>query len=411
MTAFPNLTPVRLWRAAVALVLLTAVSLIAPPPAGATRTTLCNHYSGCGSAGFGNDGYAAASGTSYWGMHPGHNCTNYAAYRLIRNGANASYLQGNGNAHQWGGQARSHGVTVNSTPAVGAIAWWDSNSGGAGSLGHVAYVEAVSSGYVLLSEDNHGGTFHWIRLTPGGPQPTAYLHFKDLTGPPGSSPSAPAAPGPIAALVHGSRVNLSWGASAGASDYQVFRDGNLIATTTGTTFLDTQVAPRQAYTYTVTARNGSGTSGVTRYAAQTTSEAADRATLATKDGPASCGRAGGQNWQTVTCSMLKSTGWTSIPSPAGDWGYTAERTWLTNADGTVSYCRRVGNGDLARCDRFDGTAWTHSISPQYDLGYPENRAFLTASGHEKIRMGGQFGPDRRTRKLRIDGPEISGRRA
>jgi hypothetical protein len=113
-------------------------------------------------------------------MYPGHNCTNYAAYRLIQNGANADYLKGHGNAYEWGSQASAHGVAVNGTPAVGAIAWWDANSNGVSGSGHVAYVEEVGDGYIVVSEDNYGGDFRWVKLTPGSRYPTAFLHFKDV---------------------------------------------------------------------------------------------------------------------------------------------------------------------------------------------------------------------------------------
>ncbi|MEU7784296.1 CHAP domain-containing protein [Amycolatopsis sp. NPDC049159] len=147
----------------------------------ATGTTLCSGYGGCASAGRSDSGYSGSAGTSYWGMYPGHNCTNYAAYRLIRNGVDASYLRGHGNAYEWGGQAQAHGVAVNGTPAVGAVAWWAANSNGSGSLGHVAYVEEVGNGYILTSEDNYGGDFHWVRLTPGGYYPTGFIHFRDIS--------------------------------------------------------------------------------------------------------------------------------------------------------------------------------------------------------------------------------------
>jgi surface antigen len=107
-------------------------------------------------------------------MYSGHNCTNYAAYRLIRNGVDASYLRGHGNAYEWGGQAAAHGVPVNGTPAVGSIAWWNS------STGHVAYVEEVGAGYIVVSEDNFGGNFYWKRLTAGN-YPTAFIHFADVS--------------------------------------------------------------------------------------------------------------------------------------------------------------------------------------------------------------------------------------
>ena len=110
-------------------------------------------------------------------MYPGHNCTNYAAYRLFKNGIDASYLRGQGNAYQWGGVARSRGVAVDGTPRVGDIAWWDKNSGGAGVDGHVSYVEQVGPGYIITSEDNWGGDFHWVKRTPGSNYPTAFIHF------------------------------------------------------------------------------------------------------------------------------------------------------------------------------------------------------------------------------------------
>ena len=139
------------------------------------------------------------SGTSYWGMYPGHNCTNYAAYRLVKNGIDASYLRGQGNAYQWGSVARSHSIAVDGTPRVGDIAWWDSNSGGSGSTGHVAYVEQVGAGFIVTSEDNFGGYFHWVKLTPGGYYPTGFIHFG------GTPPAVSSNSGPL--LGHWNRWN------------------------------------------------------------------------------------------------------------------------------------------------------------------------------------------------------------
>jgi surface antigen len=171
----------RMWAALALALVVSAFGLtMLAAPAQATGTYLCTGYASCNSQGYSDAGYGSTNGTSYWGMDPGHNCTNYAAYRLIRNGVDASYLRGQGMAWQWGGVARAHGVAVNSTPAVGSIAWWDANSNGADATGHVAYVEAVNSGSILISEDNSGGDFHWMRLTPGGYYPTGFIHFKDL---------------------------------------------------------------------------------------------------------------------------------------------------------------------------------------------------------------------------------------
>ena len=71
-----------------------------------------------------------------------HNCTTYAAFRLMENGLpypgwydNAGPVTGQGLG--WAADASAHGVVVNQTPAVGAIAQWQGDSG------HVAYVDQV----------------------------------------------------------------------------------------------------------------------------------------------------------------------------------------------------------------------------------------------------------------------------
>ncbi|NDC80190.1 MAG: fibronectin type III domain-containing protein [Verrucomicrobia bacterium] len=53
---------------------------------------------------------------------------------------------------------------------------------------------------------------------------------------------------------------MSWSPSATASGYTVFRDGNLIASVTGTSHLDTGCLPDTTYSYTVTADNVTGSS-------------------------------------------------------------------------------------------------------------------------------------------------------
>lgn len=51
-------------------------------------------------------------------------------------------------------------------------------------------------------------------------------------------------------------VDLSWNGVTGATLYKIYRDGQLIATTTGTTYTDSSVQPGTDYTYTVRANNG-----------------------------------------------------------------------------------------------------------------------------------------------------------
>jgi chitodextrinase len=57
------------------------------------------------------------------------------------------------------------------------------------------------------------------------------------------------------------RVDLSWNAATddiGVTGYEVFRDGSLVATTTGTTYSDTTVGAGTSYTYQVKARDLAG---------------------------------------------------------------------------------------------------------------------------------------------------------
>ena len=313
-------------------------------------------------------GYTGANTSNSWAWtHYGgsiantptgyHNCTLYAAWRLYLNGVSDP---GNwGNAIDW----KSHVAASDHNPAVGSIAWWGSS---VGPFGHVAYVEQVNGGNVFVRADNFvssGGYTDagWIAAS----SVNYFLHVHDVTG------SNPSSPGPIVALIHGSRVDLSWGAAANATDYQISRSGVVLATITATTYLDSQVSRKQDYTYSVMAHNAYGFSSPVSLYVQTTVDSADRAYLPTKNGPAICGRAGDQTSQYLVCNVYKATGWISKYSAPNDWGYASDRSWLTNADGTVSYCRRVGTGDQALCDRFDGTNWTSSMSPHFDFGYPD----------------------------------------
>ena len=62
----------------------------------------------------------------YWRMYGGHNCTNYAAYRMVKAGLpNTRPWSGGGNATYWGTSMKS---LTNATPRVGAVAWWKAGS-------------------------------------------------------------------------------------------------------------------------------------------------------------------------------------------------------------------------------------------------------------------------------------------
>ncbi|MCW2852734.1 MAG: hypothetical protein JWM84_2398 [Nocardioides sp.] len=140
---------------------------------------LCTGYAACGKAGYSPAGYAAVSDKMYWRMYSGHNCTNYAAYRMVKSGMpNTRPWSGGGNATEWG--RKMAGIT-DTTPVVGSIAWWRANAPGTGSSGHVAYVEqVVSATEIVISEDSWGGDFHWRRIRKAdGRWPTGFVHFND----------------------------------------------------------------------------------------------------------------------------------------------------------------------------------------------------------------------------------------
>jgi surface antigen len=161
------------------LTLLMAVAVLAAPtPAGAAITRLCTGYTSCANAGMSSSGYAAVSGQMYWRMYAGHNCTNYAAYRVIKNGYSSTRpWDGSGNATYWGTQMAS---ITDRTPAVGAIAWWRAGVYPAGSAGHVAYVEKViSPTEIIVSQDSWGGDFSWARITSTSGWPSGFIHFND----------------------------------------------------------------------------------------------------------------------------------------------------------------------------------------------------------------------------------------
>jgi surface antigen len=80
-------------------------------------------------------------------------CTWYAWYRH----RNEPLLQ-LGNAWQWSGTARSHGLATGTAPAVGATAVFQPGVQGASGGGHVGHVEQVlANGWFVISEMN----FYW----------------------------------------------------------------------------------------------------------------------------------------------------------------------------------------------------------------------------------------------------------
>jgi len=150
------------------------VALGTAAPAQAKVTTDCTGY------GFKCDdtGYGKAAYQSYWTMAPGHNCTNYVAYRLIQDGMpkKITWLHNGGD---WAREAKRHGVPVDKVPAVGSVAQWNHGAGGMSSSGHVAYVLAVTPNSITIAEDNYSAGPMAVRtITTRDPgYPSNFIHF------------------------------------------------------------------------------------------------------------------------------------------------------------------------------------------------------------------------------------------
>lgn len=256
----------KLWRGGTALLTSTLVATLlivvgqqaAPPGASDGRelaagsTYLCTGYAGCRNAGYSDAGYGANNSRMYWRMYSGHNCTNYAAYRMIQAGMSSERpWSGSGMAYNWG-----HAMSriTDGRPAVGAIAWWDRYEGGIGSSGHVAYVEkVVSADEIIISEDSWSGDFHWRRITRNsGRWPSGFIHFVDKavqnTTPPtitGTAQVGEELTATRGGWVQGAKVTISW---------QWLADGTPIAGATKKRFVPTAAEKGKRLTVAVTAR-------------------------------------------------------------------------------------------------------------------------------------------------------------
>jgi surface antigen len=116
-------------------------------------------------------------------MYAGDNCTNYVAYTESIFGV-PTPLYDLGNAYQWVASAAAHGVLVNHTPTLGAVAVWNADMGYSG---HVAVVEAIGPNlsYIVISQQHMivADGYDWVRIYPDTSKnqwqnwPNAFIHF------------------------------------------------------------------------------------------------------------------------------------------------------------------------------------------------------------------------------------------
>jgi hypothetical protein len=117
-----------------------------------------------------------------------NNCTDFAAWRLNRLAgitegpwkfSHRSMTPSGGNAVQW---VNYFPDKTDNTPALGAVAWWGSNTGRG--RGHVAIVSAIrEDGSIVIEEYNfyNRGNYGTRVLRPGGSGwPTKFIHINDL---------------------------------------------------------------------------------------------------------------------------------------------------------------------------------------------------------------------------------------
>jgi surface antigen len=150
---------------------------------------LCTGWLRCTRHGYPSYDYQARGWRSYWRMSAGDECTNYVAYveSTVYHVRTPRYLLGDGG--QWAATAAAHGVLVNHTPSVGAVAEWADGSFGICAAGHVAVVEAVGprDRYILISQQHIAAErddYDWTKIKAHHPAdewqewPSYFIHFR-----------------------------------------------------------------------------------------------------------------------------------------------------------------------------------------------------------------------------------------
>ena len=226
-------------------------------PAVASSTYLCTGYTACREGGNSHFGYRTAARKMWWRMYAGHNCTNYVAYRMIRNGMPTERpWSGSGDARNWGVVFADK---TDQTPMIGSVAWWSSN--------HVAYVQRIiDADTIVISEDHYGGDFNWRKITrAGGGWPNGFIHLADETLTAKYPPKVVGTPQVDETLT--ARPGL-WNSTNVTFSYQWKADGVAIPGATGTTYEPTATQVGDEFTVRVVAtktgfRKGASASSAT----------------------------------------------------------------------------------------------------------------------------------------------------
>ena len=342
-------------------------------------------YTGTNASGWAWSDYGCPSYASGCPGSP-HNCTLYAAFRLMGNGyGNPGW---SANATNWASDASAHGVAVDQSPVVGSIAQW--NLG----VGHVAYVEQVNKTNIVISMDDYYTSNPWpvgytasVQINNGSPAwPDNFIHFKDQEG--GSSGPPPTPTGLAATSPASSEVSLNWTEPSGGTpteSYYVYRNGALVGNSTTPSFKDGGLGTDSEYNYTVSALDASGSQSPQSASVQikTLSSQVGVAWISRGNTLEYCRRVGGVNNVTSYLSCTSFNGTTfgpTVSSGVQDWGTDSGKAWVMLGK-HLDYCRRVGGpnnvNSFVSCTSFNGTTFGKTVSsPQLDWGFDSGAAWI-----------------------------------
>ena len=178
-------------------------------------------------------------------------------------GATATFTKGS----DWG-TGFSGSWTVKNTGSASISSWaveWDFPSGTSASSAWDADLSNSGNHWTAKNKSYNGTlapgasvTFGFNGTGSGSPS-NCTLNGGSCDGTSVPGDAAPSAPGtPTASGVTDTSVKLTWGAATddnGVKNYDVLRDGKVIATVTGTSYTDTGLTAGSDYSYSVQARD------------------------------------------------------------------------------------------------------------------------------------------------------------
>lgn len=166
---------------------------------------------------------------------------------------------------------------------------------------------------------------------------------------------APTAPGtPVGSNLTASSATISWTAATdnyGVAQYQVFRGGVQVGTSTGTSYNDNALMPSTTYSYTVKAVDAAGNVGPASAAGSVTTQAGNVATVYYK--PAA-------SWTVANLHYSPIGGtWTAVPGVTMAAACTGWKVYTANLGSAAGLTAAFNNGS--------GT-WDNNAGKNYSLG-------------------------------------------